>query len=189
MRFFCGFAREGLCVILTLCVLWCWKCAGSAGGISHACGKRNIRCGPVIEIKNGLDFLDEALFIWLIRLSLSGRIWLAVLEPPCTTFSLARHPALRTSYFPENGNTFALLCLLLALTQWAGGNEFLTEQLGFWAHAIRGLVVAYFILGYGMGLHAPVRIHYCGPCISQRHHFGLLFSLPFLGSTIQALYV
>ena len=104
---------------------------GGAGGISQACGKRNIRCGPVIEIKNGLDFLDESLFIWLLRLSLAGRIWLAVLEPPCTTFSLARHPVLRTSFFPEgidsaerkthDGNMFALLCLLLALTQWAGG--------------------------------------------------------------------
>ena len=45
----------------TLCFVVLEVCGG-AGGISQACGKRNIRCGPVIEIKNGLDFLDEALF-------------------------------------------------------------------------------------------------------------------------------
>ena len=61
-----------------------------------------------------------------------------ILEPPCTTFSLARRPALRNSHEPEGfdaeglktneGNIFGLLCCILCLAQWTSGNEYLMEQ-------------------------------------------------------------
>ena len=82
-----------------------------------------------------------ALFEWLMRLALWGRIWLMGLEPPCTSFSLARKPQMRDSDFPEgyfpadqktnDGNLIALLCELLCLAQWAVGNELLLEQPGY----------------------------------------------------------
>ena len=74
---------------------------GGEGGITSRCLKRQIVCGPIIEIKNGWDLLDPILFLWLLRLSLAGRIWFMMLEPPCTTFSLARHPSLRNADVPE----------------------------------------------------------------------------------------
>ena len=43
---------------------------------------------------------DEALFKLLVDLCRAGRIALCWLGPPCTTFSLARHPKLRTSACP-----------------------------------------------------------------------------------------
>ena len=111
---------------------------GGEGGITSRCLKRQIVCGPIIEIKNGWDLLDPILFLWLLRLSLAGRIWFMMLEPPCTTFSLARHPSLRNADVPEGhdsldfktneGNLFGLTCGILCLAQWACGNEFMMEQ-------------------------------------------------------------
>ena len=114
---------------------------GGSGGISRACEKRGIRRGPVIELKTGFDLFDEALFMWVLRMCLSGRVWLLIVEPPCTTFSLARHPPLRDSRSPEGydpaerlthaGNMLGLFCAILGLAQILVGNEFLYEQPGY----------------------------------------------------------
>ena len=111
---------------------------GGKGGITSSCRKKGVYCGPVIEIQDGWDLLDPNLFLWLLRLSLAGRVWLMVLEPPCTTFSLARRPALRNSHEPEGfdaevfktneGNNFGLICCMLCIAQWTSGNEYLMEQ-------------------------------------------------------------
>ena len=111
---------------------------GGKGGISGACRKASIYCGPVIELADGFDLLSGSLFFLLLRLCLAGRVWLAVLEPPCTTFSLARKPGLRDSNTPEGydvceakthaGNLMGLLCCILCLCQWSTDNEFLFEQ-------------------------------------------------------------
>ena len=162
---------------------------GGAGGISSACGRRNVSCGPVIEIKKGMDFLDESLFNWLIRLSLAGRIWVAILEPPCTTFSLARHPTLRDSSAPEghdpserkthDGNLFAVLCLVLALSQWAVGNEFLIEQPGF-GH-MRFTVWWELLLFLGMGWICTPQCGYIssGPVYRKETIFGFCARSPY----------
>ena len=81
---------------------------------------------------------EDGLFHWLLRLALAGRIWLLVLEPPCTTFSIARSPKLRSSseaegfepieYETLQGNLFFMMCTLLALAQYAAGNDCLFEQ-------------------------------------------------------------
>ena len=101
---------------------------GGKGGISMECRKAGVFCGPVIEIADGFDLLCGDLFMLLMRLCLAGRVWLAVLEPPCTTFSLARKPGLRDSRSPEGynvgepkthaGNLLGLLCCILCLCQW-----------------------------------------------------------------------
>eukprot|EP00974_Lingulodinium_polyedra_P063217 6102271-Lingulodinium_polyedra.AAC.1 len=63
---------------------------------------------------------------------LAGRIWALLWEPPCTTFSLARHPALRSSRHPDGfdlserqtavANALASSCLALAALQDLVGN-------------------------------------------------------------------
>ena len=76
--------------------------------------------------------------MWFLRLSLAGRIWLLILEPPCTTLSIARCPKLRSSDQAEGfepiefetlqGNLFFMMCTVLALAQYAAGNDCLFEQ-------------------------------------------------------------
>ena len=69
---------------------------GGCGGISKYTRRYGLRTGPVLEIKKGWDLFAGGVFMWLFRMCLAGRIWLLVLEPPCTTFSIARCPKLRT---------------------------------------------------------------------------------------------
>ena len=92
----------------------------------------------MIELKKGWDLFEGGMFMWLLRMSLCGRIWLLVLEPPCTTFSIARCPKLRSKGEPEGfdpveyetlqGNIFLVMCTLLAIAQWTAGNDCLYEQ-------------------------------------------------------------
>ena len=110
--------------LFTLCFVVLEVCGG-AGGINKVCDSKRITRGPVVELKSGFDLLDEDIFIWLLRLALAGIIWLLVLEPPCTTFSLARRPPLRGSRHPEGydlaerlthiGNLLEIMCALFAL--------------------------------------------------------------------------
>ena len=114
---------------------------GGKGGITKHCSNRGISCGPIIEIQRGWNLLEDGLFDWLLRLSLAGRVWLTVLEPPCTSFSLARKPGVRDMDFPEGyypedettllGTILGMLCMVLALAQASVGNEFLFEQPGY----------------------------------------------------------
>ena len=123
--------------LFVLCFVMIEVCGGR-GGVTKACRQRGMFCGPVIELALGYDVFDATLFDWLLRLSLSGRVFCILLEPPCTSFSLARKPQMRDSHFPEgydtadqrthDGNMFALLCVLLCWAQWCVGNEFLLEQ-------------------------------------------------------------
>ena len=123
-----------LCVMCFVVIEIC----GGKGGITSSCRKRGIYCGPVIEIQDGWDLLDPNIVLWLLRLSIAGRAWVMILEPPCTTFSLAQRPALRNSHEPEGfdaevfktneGNIFGLLCCIPCLAQWTSGNEYLMEQ-------------------------------------------------------------
>ena len=120
----------------------CWfavlEVCGGCGGITKWCNRMGLVAGPVIEPKRGWDLFENGLFLWLFRLALAGRIWLLVLEPPCTTFSIARCPKLRSSgqaegfepieYETLQGNLFFVMCALLALAQFAAGNDCLFEQ-------------------------------------------------------------
>ena len=111
---------------------------GGCGGISKYTRRYGLRTGPVLEIKKGWDLFAGGVFMWLFRMCLAGRIWLLILEPPCTTFSIARCPKLRTIAEAEGkdpvefetlqGNLFCIMSTLLALAQWAAGNDALFEQ-------------------------------------------------------------
>ena len=74
---------------------------GGWGGITMHCEKQGLSTGPVIELKKGWDLFASGLLFWLLRLALDGRVWLLFLELPCTTFSIARNPKLRSNTQPE----------------------------------------------------------------------------------------
>ena len=71
-------------------------------------------------------------------MTLAGRIWLLILEPPCTTLSIARCLKLRFSDQAEGfepiefetlqGHLFFMMCTVLALAQYAAGSGCLFEQ-------------------------------------------------------------
>ena len=133
-------SMEGLATCLFVLSFVVVEVCGGMGGITKACTRRGVRCGPVVELALGYDVFDAGLFEGLLRLALFGRIWLMCLEPPCTSFSLARKPQMRYSGFPEgyypadqkmnDGIMCSLLCALLCLAQWAAGNSLLLEQPG-----------------------------------------------------------
>ena len=78
----------------------------------------------MIELKCGWDLFKPGLFEWLVALALAGRVWLMTLEPPCTTFSLARKPGLRDMDQAEGydaadlltnaGNVIGIMCVCFA---------------------------------------------------------------------------
>ena len=121
-----------------VCCFAVMEVCGGVGGISKYASAFGLRTGPVLELKKGWDLFEGGLFMWLFRMCLAGRIWLLVLEPPCTTFSIARCPKLRSILEAEGfngvefetlqGNLFCIMCTLLALAQWAAGNDALFEQ-------------------------------------------------------------
>ena len=72
---------------------------GGIGGIGDAALKRGCRTLNM-ELKLGWDVLDDGVLRWLIWMCISGRCFFLMLEPPCTTMSLARKPGLRSSRVP-----------------------------------------------------------------------------------------
>ena len=110
--------------------------AGSAKLSKSMCAL-GFRVGPPIELKQGWDMASESLFLLLLQLSKEGRIGLLWLGPPCTTFSLARFPRLRSAQLPEGldvldpdtavGNLRLHLSLTLFVTQKDAENEAIVE--------------------------------------------------------------
>ena len=60
--------------------------------------------GPPIDLKEGWNLENQDLFEFLMRLCFAGRIGFLWLGPPCTTYSLARCPKLRSTTQPWGFN-------------------------------------------------------------------------------------
>ena len=107
------------------------------GGIGQRLAHKGLTVVNV-ELKLGWDFLDDIVMSWLIHVCLSGYCRFLLLETPCTTCSLARKPALRSTALPcgldldcermNAGSYFAVACLALALVQMFVGDFYLLEQ-------------------------------------------------------------
>ena len=113
---------------------------GGSGILSDEMNRRGFVVGPIIDITYSAqyDLLDTRVLEWLIFLIQNNRLLSFAVEPPCTTFSPAAHPCIRSYRQPRGfcqkdpktwvGNrlAFAALCLLLVA---AGTNTFgLGEQ-------------------------------------------------------------
>ena len=110
--------------------------AGSAG-VSKAMLSAGFSVGPPIELQEGWNFADESLFRLVLQMCASGRIGLVWVGPPRTTYSLARHPRLRSSEKPWGldmlepdtaaGNLHLHQGLAVFTAQMLVGNEALVE--------------------------------------------------------------
>ena len=110
--------------------------SGSAR-LSAAMLSAGFTVGPSIELKEGWDMSSQGLFNLLLKLVGAGRVGLLWLAPPCTTFSLALQPRLRSkeepwgfdSLLPDvcEGSLHMHQCLLLWLVQATAGHEAVVE--------------------------------------------------------------
>ena len=110
--------------------------AGTAG-VSKAMLQAGFTVGPPIELKQGWDLSDSSLFELIFRLAWAGRIGFIWLGPPCTTYSLARAPRLRSSSAAwgfdtlnidtARGNLHLHQALALFVAQSCAGNEAVVE--------------------------------------------------------------
>ena len=113
---------------------------GGAGKVTDYVSSFGFSCAPVIDLSESrhynlasLDFLDWA--IWMIQ---EGRIRSFFVEPPCTTFSPAAHPAVRSYREPLGfnrldpktwtGNILALRALTLLLVGYHCDRPYGLEQ-------------------------------------------------------------
>ncbi len=101
---------------------------GGSGVVTSALCALGVVCGPILDItySRHYDLTDGRLIQWVIYLMEQGRLRSFLVAPPCTTFSPAAHPALRSYRVPEGfqrlhprvhlGNrlAFASLALLFA---------------------------------------------------------------------------
>ena len=99
---------------------------GGAGVVTKALSKQGIVVGPVLDISFSKQYdLKQARVIqWVIYLLEEDRLDSFLMAPPCTTFSAAAYPCLRSYVIPRGfdpknervieGNqlAFAMLCLL-----------------------------------------------------------------------------
>ena len=76
---------------------------GGAGKITAAMSKLGWHCGPVLDLEASVHYDLGALRLlqWVLALLEGGRLDSFVVEPPCTTFSPAQHPASRGYDSPQ----------------------------------------------------------------------------------------
>ena len=109
--------------------------------MSESWRKEGFRVMPPLELKEGWDLFDGSLFWGLLRLIQRKQIRFLWFAPPCTTYSLARTPKLRSLKQPWGfhlldrdtlvGNLHACQALLLAAVQALIGHWFGGEQPAF----------------------------------------------------------
>ena len=111
------------------------------GRLSATWSKQGFRVLPPLELKSGWDLVDPELFLSVLRLVRGGFVRFLWLGPPCTTFSLARCPKLRSLKKPwghdlveratVGGNLHAVQSLLLGNAQVEANKGFAIEQPAF----------------------------------------------------------
>ena len=71
---------------------------GGAGVVTKALEDLGVSCGPIFDLSYSLqyDITNKRVFEWLAFMCEEGRLRSFMAAPPCTTFSPAAHPALRS---------------------------------------------------------------------------------------------
>ncbi|CAJ1398946.1 unnamed protein product [Effrenium voratum] len=113
---------------------------GGVGGVSKQMHNLGFVVGPVLDLSRSkeYDLGDDLVFEWLAHLLQSGNLSSFMVEPPCTTFSPAAYPALRSYTTPFGfdpteprtllGNRLAFRALALLLVGRRTGAIGLLEQ-------------------------------------------------------------
>lgn len=98
---------------------------GGAGKISCELDELGIVVGPVMDLSRSpaYDITDHKVLRWLLHLCENDRLVSSVVAPPCTTFSPAAYPPVRTYAQPRGlpplawkavvGNALAFCCDVL----------------------------------------------------------------------------
>ena len=101
---------------------------GGAGVVTREIIKLGIVAGPVFDLSVSpqFDMVDHKVLRWIIFMMEQGRLMSWLCSPPCTSFSPAAHPAVRSYACPEGfdqtnrkviiGNTLAYGMLTLMMT-------------------------------------------------------------------------
>ena len=118
---------------------FCEICGGS-GVVSVAAAKMGMTVMPPIELSDSphFDLQNPRLIEWLCFMLERGKLRSMMLEPPCTSFSPAAHPAVRSYRKPKGfrrrcpktwlGNLLAFRCFTLAWVAYHFGRPNLFEQ-------------------------------------------------------------
>jgi len=100
---------------------------GGSGVISDEVAKYGLVVGPIIDLSysSQYDLVNLRVVEWLLFMIQNRRVRSLALEPPCTTFSPAAHPACRSYNMPRGwnqkapkvwlGNRLAFACMTLLL--------------------------------------------------------------------------
>ena len=98
---------------------------GGSGVLSDELSRRGFVVGPIIDITYSpqFDLVKHDVMMWLIFMVRNGRVRALAIEPPCTSFSPAAYPAVRSYSQPRGfqqklpkvwiGNRLAFRCLAL----------------------------------------------------------------------------
>ena len=98
---------------------------GGSGVVSECMEKLGYVVGPIIDLSFSphYDLTQTRTLEWLLYMIQGGRLRSIMLEPPCTTFSAAAHPMVRSYKQPRGfnqkltkvwiGNRLAFFCLVL----------------------------------------------------------------------------
>ena len=118
---------------------FCEICGGS-GVVSKEAARLGMTVCPPIELSSSehYDISNTKLIEWLCFMITSGKIRSCMFEPPCTSFSPAAHPAVRSYSQPLGfdrmfwktwlGNLLAFRCFTLMLVAWHAGRPSIFEQ-------------------------------------------------------------
>ncbi len=76
---------------------------GGSGVVTDALCRLGVVCGPILDItySRHYNMTDGRVIEWVIFLMEQGRLRAFLVAPPCTTFSPAAHPSLRSYAIPE----------------------------------------------------------------------------------------
>jgi hypothetical protein len=97
-----GFAGAGPSRVLIECFDFVEVCCGPRAPLSRAMAARGLRVGPYIDLQQHemWDFTSPRVLGWLLHLVARDRIAYLHISPPCTTFSIAKQPRLRSRSQP-----------------------------------------------------------------------------------------
>ena len=105
-----------------------FEVCGGSGVVTKRLSSMGVVCGPILDITYSphYNLIENRLLSWALFMMEEGRVKSFLVAPPCTTFSPAAHPSLRSYQIPEGfdpshprvivGNllAYASLCLLFA---------------------------------------------------------------------------
>ena len=130
-------------------------CCGPDAPLSGAMAAAGLAVGPCIDLKRHAmwDLTSGRVLEWLVFMAGRRRVWYVHCGAPCTTFSIARHPALRSraqpmGFDPQDpttalGNAVLLRSLVVLLALYVSGlhgsHEHPATAYSWWAEPVQRL--------------------------------------------------